>query len=366
MRNSVSEPTSIENQIPQRIEMVAINFADQSRLYQHDPVFLSMPVQPLQVDPRFITEHTGLKIPAEFDCSQGFQYGNTAYWGDPSMVSILGIDYLKSPPTHLSHNYYYSVPSRWRDCHNLQNYIMSGQKWFIPAYPIIDEEYMELISVYQVALKAKHNFTMVEIGARWGTWGYRAAAAIKRYNLDVRKVDLLFMEPSENSCNAIRKVAEINEFKLPTFDVTVLCEAFGPSPEAGSSDSDARLRAWTDSRPVIDIFDIDCQGCEYVMLPKILDILNNTVRRAIIGDHKNGQNQVILDLLKGWVRVHVSPSTGGDECAVAMRGSFKWEVQSDLVRRMCSTAPRYSNKYGPMINWDGEIVLDNPKFIGVV
>ena len=39
-----SKPTSIENQSAlQRNEMVAINFADQSRLYQHDPVFLSMP-----------------------------------------------------------------------------------------------------------------------------------------------------------------------------------------------------------------------------------------------------------------------------------------------------------------------------------
>jgi hypothetical protein len=362
------KPMSIENQTLQRIEMVAINYADQSRLYLHDPVFLSMPVEPLQVDPRFIIEHTGLKVPAEFDCSQAFGRNNQ-YWGVPTMVSILGIDYMKSPPMHLSHDYYSSVPSRWHDCHNLQSYIMSGQKWFIPTYPIVDEEYIELISVYQVALKAKHTFAMVEIGARWGTWGYRAAAAIRRYNLDVKKVDILFMEPSQNSCDAIRKVAEVNEFKLPIFNISVLCEAFGVSDEAPTAnDSDAQFRSWVESRPVIDVFDIDCQGCEYSMIPKILDILNYKVRRAIIGDHSQNMNQVILDILKGWVRVHISPVAGGGVCQETLRGPFKWQTQSDLVQRSCSKAPRfnYGYTYGPMINWDGDIILDNPRFIDVI
>lgn len=364
-----SKPTSIQNQITlQRNEMVAINFADQSRLYQHDPVFLSMPVQPLQVDPRFITEHTGLKVPAWADCSYAFTNHNNAYWGDPTMVAILGgIDYLKSPPAHLTHNYYYSVPSRWRDCHNLQSYIMSGQKWFIPEYPIVDEEYIELVSVYQMALKAKRTFTMVEIGARWGSWGYRAAAAIRKYNQDVEKVNLLFMEPSQLSCAAIREVAEANDFKMPMFDISVRCEAFGSSGEASadSKDSEANFRAWAESKPVIDVFDIGCQGCEYTMLEKIGDVLNSKVRRVIIGDHKTGNaNSAIMNLLKGWVHFHTSPMVVGD-CQQILRGPFKWQAQSDLVQKSCTTAPNfnYGYKFGPMINWDGDIILDNPKFI---
>jgi hypothetical protein len=329
-----------------------------------------MPVQPLQVDPRYITEHTGLKVPAEFDCSQAFGQNN-GYWGIPTMVSILGIDYLKSPPKHLNYDYYSTVPSRWHDCNNLQSYIMTGQKWFIPEYPLVDEEYIELISVYQMALKAKHTFTMVEIGARWGTWGYRAAAAIRRYNPDVKKVDLLFMEPSQNSCNAIRKVAEVNEFKLPIFNISIVCEAFGVSEETpGAKDSDATLRAWAESRSVIDVFDMDCQGCEYSMLAKVLDILNYKVRRAIIGDHKHNMNQVILKLLEGWVRVHVAPVAGGGDfgCQQTLRGPFKWQAQSDLVQRSCSKEPKFSYgyEYGPLINWDGDIILDNPRFIEVI
>ena len=146
------------------------------------------------------------------------------------MVSLLGIDYVKSrvktepSPHDLNKNsdYYTAVPSRWHDCHNLQSYIMSGQKWFIPAYPIVDEEYVELVCVYQMAMKAKHTFTLVEIGARWRPWGYRAASAIRRYNLQVQKVDLLFIEPHKESCEAIRKVAQVNEFKLPKFNVSVV------------------------------------------------------------------------------------------------------------------------------------------------
>lgn len=259
---------------------------------------------------------------------------------------------------------------RWRDCHNLQSYIMSGQKWFIPEYPIVDEEYIELVSVYQIVLKAKHTFTMVEIGARWGSWGYRAAAAIRQYNPDVKKVDLLFMEPSQLSCGAIKMVAEANNFTMPMFDISIVCEAFGASDEAGAGDSDAKFRAWAESKTMIDVFDIDCQGCEYIMIEKILDIMNSKVRRAIIGDHKHGQNQKILNVLKGWVPVHVSQMAGGGsfDCQLIMRGPFKWQAQSDLVQKSCSTFPGFNHghKYGPMMNWDGDIILDNPKFIEAV
>ena len=377
-------PRSFENQPQENIHMVAINFADQSRLYEHDPVFLRMPIQPLPVDPKFITEHTGLKVPAEYDCSNAFDRradwypGSDPVWGTPSMVSLLGIDYTKSrltsePSHYLSRNYdyYAAVPSRWQGCHNLQSFIMSGQKWFIPAYPIVDEEYVELVAVYQMAMKAKHTFTLVEIGARWGPWGYRAAAAIRRYNPDVQKVDLLFFESETESCDAIRKVAEVNEFKLPKFNVSVVCEMFGSY--SARNDDDKAFRSWAATRSVIDVFDMDCQGCEYDMIPKIGDILNSKVRRVIIGVHESGVAGVttLLNVLEGWVHVHVTPmgkgrwvdSVWGYCPDILYERPWKWRAQSEL-EGSCSKSPHFNlgYKYGPMINWDGNIILDNPRF----
>ena len=48
------KPMSFEDQPQQNVHMAAINFADQSRLHQHDSILVSMPIQPLPVDPKFI------------------------------------------------------------------------------------------------------------------------------------------------------------------------------------------------------------------------------------------------------------------------------------------------------------------------
>jgi hypothetical protein len=143
--------------------MIAINFADQSRLYQHDPIFFHMTITPLRVDPRFVTKNTGLKVPAEYDCATVFK--SDRIWMEPEMIRILGYDY--SQTDSLLYDYYNSVPSYWHACNNLQSLIRSGKKWFTPAYPIVDEEYIELVALYQIAMKDKGTFSLVEIGTRW-------------------------------------------------------------------------------------------------------------------------------------------------------------------------------------------------------
>ena len=60
---------------------------------------------------------------------------------------------------------------------------------------------------------------------------------------------------------------------------------------------------------MIDVFDMDCQGCEHDMIPKIKEILNSKVRRVIIGVHEPGMAGVtsLLNVLEAWVHVHVTP-----------------------------------------------------------
>jgi hypothetical protein len=54
---------------------------------------------PLRVDPRSVTEHTGLKVPAEYDCANVFK--SELIWREPEMIRILGYDYNQTDNTVL-------------------------------------------------------------------------------------------------------------------------------------------------------------------------------------------------------------------------------------------------------------------------
>ncbi len=57
-----------------------------------------MPVRPLPVEPGYVTEFTGLRVPRRFDC------GNM----DPGGGGLAGYPYFDA------------VPSRWVPCYHLQ------------------------------------------------------------------------------------------------------------------------------------------------------------------------------------------------------------------------------------------------------
>ena len=84
-----------------------------------------------------------------------------------------------------------------------------------------------------------------------GPWAFRSAVVIT-YNAGVHTVNLLFVEPELRSCAAIRKVAEVNDFRPPKFNVSIACEH--ASAEV--------CRKWAVNLEVVDVFDVDCQGCE--------------------------------------------------------------------------------------------------------
>jgi hypothetical protein len=63
----------------------------------------------------------------------------------------------------------------------------AGARWamleapleFIPPLPYFDEEYLEYTELITSVMKARDTFTIIELGARWGTWCQRAYAVIK-------------------------------------------------------------------------------------------------------------------------------------------------------------------------------------------
>ncbi len=64
----------------------------------------------------------------------------------------------------------------------------------------------QAITLYSAALAARGRLAVAELGARWGTWGLRAAAAARAYNPSVSGVDLFFAESNLEACRAIEEV----------------------------------------------------------------------------------------------------------------------------------------------------------------
>jgi hypothetical protein len=100
-------------------------------------------------------EFTGLLVPIRYDCLPNFQ-------------------------TNM--DYYGAVPSRWTDCDYFHFVTQSGLLNYVPQLPLIDEEYLEAAMVYFMALNATKEFNIIELGARWGTWTFRALAANRFVN----------------------------------------------------------------------------------------------------------------------------------------------------------------------------------------
>lgn len=89
--------------------------------------------------------------------------------------------------------YYDFVPSRWIACDHQkaafdkhQNEKLTGAEGeqsdgflYTPPMPYFDEEYLEYTELLTSVMEARKTFTLIELGARWGTWCQRAWATIK-------------------------------------------------------------------------------------------------------------------------------------------------------------------------------------------
>ena len=53
-----------------------------------------------------------------------------------------------------------------------------------PEYPPFDDEYFEWIDLLEAVAGATNRFTMLELGAGFGRWTARAAAAAQQRNLE--------------------------------------------------------------------------------------------------------------------------------------------------------------------------------------
>jgi hypothetical protein len=141
---------AIENiTYPRATEVLLFNPLDPASPRRHHPIFNSFKRWKGAYDPNYIIDWLGIETKYEWDC----------------------IDDPKS-------TMHYSIiqPSRRIPCeiHEQQRQfggIIDGEM------PLLDDEYEEMIDVLMAVNRTPSHFVMVELGARYGTWGVRALKA---------------------------------------------------------------------------------------------------------------------------------------------------------------------------------------------
>ena len=334
-------------------DVPAVNYLDPDGGYFHAAIFSCMPPssEAVQSDARVVTEFTGLLVPRAYDCSNL----------DESGGSLAGF------------NYFSAVPSRWFPCRELESLLQSNVRRFTPSLPLIDEEYAETAAVYEAALGAKGTLNAAELGARWGTWGFRATAAARRFNPRVHEANLFFAEASKEGCTAIQKVADLNGFAPAVagsrggsnsdraFSVKIDVECGFATPAA--------LIAWASKvRGDIDLVDVDIQGGEATFFtPAVVAMLNARARRLVIGTHEVGLDEQMVALFPSWILRERLPYGAGTpaarNCREALRQADKRASTAIIDSLECRATGHELGPFGPVLQWDGELILDNKKFL---
>jgi hypothetical protein len=140
----------------------AFNLLNQTGSYQHLAVYSCVTSKAFPFRKDALLDIAGLYVPVEYDCRNLVPGG--AIWG--------------------TYDFFTPIPDRWTRCLDHQYLMVKGVKEghpVVPLLPVIDEEYPERAALLQMVMLAdatkQEEFVVVDIGARWGTWGARAVVS---------------------------------------------------------------------------------------------------------------------------------------------------------------------------------------------
>jgi FkbM family methyltransferase len=223
----------------------------------------------------------------------------------------------------------------WRDVE--RDFSKTHDQW--ANLPEFSEEYFEWIDLLAAVKTAKDRFVMMELGAGYGRWLMRAAAAIKRYNpipfmligvegepIHVEWMKLNFRNNGLNS-DAHRVLhAAIGESSgtayFPVGDPhgwgQFILDDDKPGPQksrhSGIAYDEQFLAQLAPVRLVtieeaaageqlIDFIDMDIQGAEAAVMAQAIDFCSNRVRIIHIGTHSRLLEDRVRDIFRkaGWL-----------------------------------------------------------------
>ncbi|MEM7680349.1 MAG: FkbM family methyltransferase [Planctomycetota bacterium] len=213
-----------------------------------------------------------------------------------------------------------------------------------PAYPPIDEEFFEWVDVLEsvrcAAQSGQERFVMIELGAGWGRWLMRAAAAMRALR-PAFPVELVAVEAEpehfgflldhlrDNGINPanhdLRQAAVATESGHTPFFVGAGRRWYGQAiagPDVGPVDAfpeaaieqvpAVTLTELLEPRARVDLIDLDVQGVEADVLQSAAELLDERVARAHIGTHgaaiERDCRSLFFDL--GWSCVRDYPCGG--------------------------------------------------------
>jgi FkbM family methyltransferase len=225
-----------------------------------------------------------------------------------------------------------------------------------PSPPGFDEEYFEWIDLFESVAEAASEFVMVELGAGFGRWLMRGAAAVRcRGGCSFRGVGV---EAEPEHFRWLKR--HLRDNGVAEDDLELIWAAVGPAPgfvpffignssgwygqavarRASAVFPDARARrrlkarsilgrppvgpdrgerdVWVPSitlddvlapYPRIDLMDLDIQGLELDVLSSAIDLVNARVRRIHIGTHSSEVEQGLRTLFDEhrWQKLHDYP-----------------------------------------------------------
>jgi FkbM family methyltransferase len=249
------------------------------------------------------------------------------------------------------------------------------------TYPSFDEEYFEWIDILEAVEQADETFVMIELGAGYGRWCARAAAAVRRKpncqfqcvaveaepahfrwihdhfrdnDIDPREHDLIWAAVGARpgfvpfwvgaADGWYGQAIAVTGEKPPLPNVSArrrlrARSALGRPPVVASND---RSVTWIPCvtladviapYPRVDLIDLDVQGAEYDVLASAIDLVNARVRRLHIGTHAPQIERQLRELFT----------------------SHNWQLVNDYPGQSSSQTP-----YGPILFGDGVQTWVNP------
>ena len=198
-------------------------------------------------------------------------------------------------------------------------FTMLRQELNSPCYPAIDEEYFEWIDLLESVASARNRFTMLELGAGWGRWTARGAAAAAQLGLPYTLV-AVEAEPThfewlkENlkdnhvrleNCRLVQAAVTASDGSVG-FHVGDPAECYGQSIGGPVQVPAVSLETLLAPLDIVDFIDMDIQGAELEVLLAARESMQRKVKRVHVGTHSARLHKEIASLFTelGW-RWHV-------------------------------------------------------------
>jgi FkbM family methyltransferase len=220
-----------------------------------------------------------------------------------------------------------------------------------PEYPLVDEEYFEWIDLLEAAAWAKERFVMMELGAGFGRWTARGAAAAKQLGLaysfvavEAEPTHFKWLEESlrENgvaleNCKLVNAAVTGKDGTIG-FHVGDAFDNYGKSIGGSTEVRAVSLTTLLEPFRRVDLVDLDVEGAEFEILAAATGPLREKLRRVHVETHSERLHLEIERFFRGlgWKPLFIFGGDAADQTPWG-RINFQGGVQGWINPRLHSS-----------------------------